>query len=130
MATGVHHAGHSEQAQALFKELFLASPDAIVVSGADGRISAANPGVERLFGYCEQELLGNPVEILLPEKLRREHPEHRAQFVGAPSVRPMGTGLDLYGRRKDGTEFPVDIMLSPVESGGTHSTSRRRTGPC
>jgi formate hydrogenlyase transcriptional activator len=121
MATDVNSAAFSEHAQALFKELFLASPDAIVVTAADGRISAANPAVERLFGYGERELLGNLVEILLPERLRRDHPRHRAQFAAAPSVRPMGTGLELYGRRKDGTEFPVDIMLSPVTTSGAQS---------
>jgi formate hydrogenlyase transcriptional activator len=121
MAPDVKSAAFSEHAQALFKELFLASPDAIVVTGADGRISAANPAVERLFGYGERELLGSFVEVLLPEKLRRDHPRHRAQFAATPSVRPMGTGLELYGRRKDGTEFPVDIMLSPVATSGGQS---------
>ncbi len=121
MTTDVSGATFSAHAQALFKELFLASPDAIVVSAADGRISAANPAVERLFGYSERELIGNFVEILLPERLRRDHPRHRAHFVASPSMRPMGTGLELYGRRKDGSEFPVDIMLSPVETSGTRS---------
>jgi formate hydrogenlyase transcriptional activator len=121
MAPDVNSAAFPEYAQALFKELFLASPDAIVVTAADGRISAANPAVERLFGYCERELIGNLVEILLPERLRRDHPRHRTHFVASPSMRPMGTGLELYGRRKDGSEFPVDIMLSPVETSGTQS---------
>jgi formate hydrogenlyase transcriptional activator len=121
MATDVNSAAFSEHAQALFKELFLASPDAIVVTAADGRIFAANPAVERLFGYCERELIGSFVELLLPERLRRDHPRHRAHFEASPSMRPMGTGLELYGRRKDGTEFAVDIMLSPVETGGTQS---------
>jgi formate hydrogenlyase transcriptional activator len=111
----------SEQAQALFKELFLASPDAIVVTAPDGRISATNPAVEELFGYRETELVGQLVEILLPERFRGRHPQHRDGFVAAPSVRPMGTGLELFGRRKDGTEFPVDIMLSPVRTGADQS---------
>jgi formate hydrogenlyase transcriptional activator len=121
MATDVNNAAFFERTQALFKELFLASPDAIIVTAADGRISAANPAVERLFGYSERELMGNLVEIFLPERLRRAHPQHRADFMASPSTRPMGTGLELFGRRKDGTEFPVDIMLSPIETGGTHS---------
>jgi formate hydrogenlyase transcriptional activator len=121
MATDANGAAFSEYAQALFKELFLASPDAIIVTAADGRISATNPAVERLFGYSAQELIGNLVEILLPEKLRGDHPQHRGHFVDSPSMRPMGTGLELYGRRKDGSEFPVDIMLSPVETSGTQS---------
>lgn len=121
MATDVNGAAFYEHEQALFKELFLASPDAIVVSTADGRISAANPAAEHLFGYGERELMGNLVEILLPERLHRDHPRHRTHFVASPSTRPMGTGLELYGRRKDGSEFPVDIMLSPVEASGTQS---------
>jgi formate hydrogenlyase transcriptional activator len=122
MATDVDRGGDvSEQAQALFKELFLASPDAIVVTGPDGRISATNPAVEQLFGYRETELVGQLIEILLPERFRGRHPQHRGHFVAAPSVRPMGTGLELFGRRKDGAEFPVDIMLSPVKTGGDQS---------
>jgi len=111
----------SEHAQALFKKLFLASPDAIVVTTQAGLISAVNPAAEQLFGYSETELIGNLVEILLPERFRGHHPQHRGTYVAAPSVRPMGTGLELYGLRKDGTEFPVDIMLSPVETSGEHS---------
>jgi formate hydrogenlyase transcriptional activator len=121
MATDVDSKAVSDHAQALFKELFLASPDTIIVTAVDGRISAANPAVERLFGYRESELIGNLVEILLPERLRRRHPQHRADFVATPSMRPMGSGLELYGRRKDGTEFPVDIMLSPIETSGEQS---------
>jgi PAS domain S-box-containing protein len=111
----------SEHAQALFRELFLASPDAILVTAVDGHISAANPAVEQLFGYSETELIGNLVEILIPERFRDRHPHLRGGYVAAPSARPMGTGVELYGRRKDGTEFPVDIMLSPVESSGERS---------
>jgi formate hydrogenlyase transcriptional activator len=108
----------SEHAQALFEKLFLASPDAIVVTTVDGHISALNPMAEQLFGYSEMELIGNLVEILIPERFRGHHPRFRGAYVAAPSARPMGTGLELYARRRDGTEFPVDIMLSPVETGG------------
>jgi formate hydrogenlyase transcriptional activator len=111
----------SEHTRALFKKLFLASPDAIVVTAIDGHISAVNPAAERIFGYPETELIGNLVEILIPERLRGRHPQHRGSYAAAPSVRPMGTGLELFGRRKDGTEFPVDIMLSPVEETGETS---------
>ena len=105
----------------LFKKLFNASPDAIVVTTADGGISAANPAAVQLFGYTETELIGSPVETLLPERFRGHHPQHRRSYTAKPSARPMGTGLELYGLRKDGTEFPVDIMLSPVETDGEHS---------
>ncbi len=111
----------SEHAHALFEKLFLASPDAIIVTTIDGHISAASPATERLFGYSQKELIGNLVEILIPERFRGRHPQRRGAYAAAPIVRPMGTGLELYGLRKDGTEFPVDIMLSPVEAGGDHS---------
>ena len=111
----------SEHTLALFKELFTASPDAILVSESSGRIATVNPAAERLFGYSETELLGSLVEMLIPERFRGRHPQHRATYAAASSARPMGTGLELYGLRRDGTEFPVDIMLSPVEAGGEHS---------
>jgi formate hydrogenlyase transcriptional activator len=100
----------------VFEKLFEFSPNAILVVDAAGRITRANPQVERLFGYSTPELLGNPVEILVPERFRQEHPGHRDQFNNQPRMRPMGGGLELYGRRKDGTEFPVDIMLSPIDN--------------
>jgi formate hydrogenlyase transcriptional activator len=111
----------SEHTLALFKELFTASPDAILVSDSSGRITTVNPAAERLFGYSETELLGSLVEMLIPERFRGRHPQHRATYAAASSARPMGTGLELYGLRRDGTEFPLDIMLSPVEAGGEHS---------
>ena len=111
----------SEHAHALFEKLFLASPDAIIVTTIDGHISAASPSAERLFGYSPSELIGNLVETLIPERFRARHPQHRRAYAAEPVVRPMGTGLELYGLRKDGTEFPVDIMLSPVEAGRDHS---------
>ena len=80
----------SEHAQALFEKLFLASPDAIVVTDVDGHISAANPAAEQLFGYSETELIGNLVEILIPERFRRQHPQHRSAYVAAPSVASNG----------------------------------------
>ena len=92
-----------------------------MVTDFDGHISAANPGVEQLFGYSQAELIGRLVEILIPERFRGHHPQLRNAYVAAPRPRPMGSGLELYGRRKDGTEFPVDIMVSPVEGSGEKS---------
>ena len=111
----------AEHAQGLFKVLFLASPDAIVVTSLEGHIFAANPATQHLFGYSEAELSGQLVEILMPERFRGHHPQFRNNYAAAASIRPMGSGLELYGLRKDGSEFPVDIMLSPVESGGERS---------
>jgi PAS domain S-box-containing protein len=92
-------------------------PDAIVIVGPDGRIRLANTQAERLFGYSRADLTGQRVEVLLPERFRRGHEEHRADYAREPRLRPMGAGLELYGRRRNGEEFPVDIMLNPIESG-------------
>ncbi len=102
------------KAQTLFENFFEFSPNAIVVTDGNGRITKVNPEVERVFGYARTELEGLPVETLVPERFRAMHPDHRGRYSAHPSVRPMGTGLQLYGRRKDGAEFPVDILLSPV----------------
>jgi formate hydrogenlyase transcriptional activator len=104
------------QKQALFEQLFEFSPDAIVVTDSEGRITNVNAQVRRVFGYTREELVGQPVETLIPARFRSTHPNHRQSYNAQPSLRPMGVGLELYGLRKDGTEFPVDIMLSPVET--------------
>jgi formate hydrogenlyase transcriptional activator len=99
----------------LFEKLFEFSPDAIVVTDRQGKIAKVNAQVEKFFGYPRSELLGQPIEILIPERFREIHPKHRADYAAHTRVRAMGAGLDLYGRRKDGSEFPADIMLGPVE---------------
>ncbi len=103
------------RSQELFERLFESSPDAIMTADRNGRILAINTQMERMFGYGRNELVGQQVELLVPEWFRDSHPTHRAQYHAEPRVRPMGVGLDLYGRRKDGSEFPADIMLSPLE---------------
>lgn len=99
-----------------FRTLFEASPDAIIATSQEGQIAEANSQVARYFGYSRAELLGQPIEILVPERFRNAHPRHRKDYNDKPRTRSMGAGLNLYARRKDGTEFPVDIMLSTVES--------------
>jgi formate hydrogenlyase transcriptional activator len=104
------------RSEAQFHALFEFSPDAIVASDAEGRITEMNARVESMFGYPRGELIGQLIECLVPERFRHAHPSHRKEYSAAPRPRPMGAGLELYGRRKDGSEFPADIMLGPVET--------------
>ena len=102
---------------ALFRALFETAPDATIVVDRAGRIVLANAQAERLFGYDDGSLAGRTVEALLPEALRVGHVAHRSRFMDNPRLRPMGAGFELTGMRRDGTEFPVEISLSPVHSG-------------
>jgi PAS domain S-box-containing protein len=104
--------------EARFRGLIEGAPDAIVIADAEGRIVLVNAQTERLFGYARDELLGQPVEMLLPERLRGVHVGHRAGYRAVPRTRPMGGGPDLLARRKDGSELPVEVSLSPLESDG------------
>lgn len=104
------------QSEELLRGIFEYAPDTIVLVNQQGRIERVNAQVERMFGYGRDELYGCSIEILLPERFRQRHAEHRASYFADPHLRPMGIGLELYGRRKDGSEFPVDIMLSPVHT--------------
>ena len=100
----------------LFRLLLEAAPDAIVVADDQGRIRLVNHQVETLFGYRPEELIGRKVELLVPDRVKLLHPTHRERYMRDPQMRPMGAGLELSGRRKDGTEFPVDISLSSIKT--------------
>ena len=93
-----------------------AVPDAVIAVNRQGVIIQANSQAETLFSYTREELVGQKIEMLVPERQRPEHDRHREQFYSKPKIRRMGSGLDLYGRRRDGSEFPVEISLSPVST--------------
>ena len=107
-----------QKTQQKFKDLLEAAPDAMVIVNGQGEMVLVNSQAEKLFGYARAEMLNKKMEMLLPERFRKTHPGHRNEFFGDPKVRPMGAGLELYAVRKDGTEFPVEISLSPLETEG------------
>jgi PAS domain S-box-containing protein len=104
------------RAEARFRIAVESSPNGMVMIDGDGRIVLVNREVERMFGYVRDDLLGVSIEKLVPHRFRERHPQHRVAYFADPSSRAMGAGRDLFGLRKDGTEFPVEIGLNPIES--------------
>lgn len=105
-----------EQTVDRFRLFLDAAPDATVIADNLGKIVLINIQAEQLFGYPRSELIGKPLEVLVPERLRKNHVGHRTKYVDAPIVRPMGKGRYLFGLRKNGTEFPIEISLSPIKT--------------
>ena len=104
----------NRQVHRQFSSFLEAAPDAVVIVDQEGKIVRVNGQAERMFGHGREELMGREVEILVPERFRDSHRGQRSAFVAKPSTRPMGPSLELWGLRKDGTEFPVEISLSPI----------------
>jgi PAS domain S-box-containing protein len=102
----------------LYEATIEMAPDATVVIGSAGRVRLVNRQTEVLFGYAREELLGQPAELLIPERVLHAHRQHRAAFAAAPRMRQMGANLPLFGRRRDGSEFPVEVSLAPLHEDG------------
>ncbi|HYY90010.1 MAG TPA: PAS domain S-box protein, partial [Chloroflexota bacterium] len=122
---------HAGSAEAQFRGLLESAPDPVVIVDAQGVIRIVNRQTEVVFGYQRAELIGHRVEVLLPERFRSRHLSHRGDYQHNPHTRPMGIGMELFGRRRDGFEFPVEISLSPMTSAGEPlviSTIRDITG--
>ena len=113
---GAHASADLGREERLFRGLLEAAPDAMVIVDGDGRIVLVNARVEEWFGYQRDELVGRHVEVLVPDRFAGMHQAFRSGYVVAPRTRPMGLAGDLYARRKDGSEFPVEISLAPLET--------------
>jgi PAS domain S-box-containing protein len=117
-ATGEHQTGNKQHVLHRYQALIEMTPDATVVADGEGRIRLVNQQAEVLFGSPREDLLGQPIETLIPERFHGVHRQHRADYGAAPRNRPMGVNLQLFGRRRDGSEVPVEVSLGPLTEDG------------
>jgi PAS domain S-box-containing protein len=116
VSSAIRDIAERKKAEEKFRGLLESAPDAMVIVNTQGNIVLVNSQTEKLFGYRREELIGQPVELLVPDQVRARHVQHRDRYLASPVLRPMGAGLELYGVRKDGSQFPVEISLSPLQT--------------
>ena len=117
VSSAIRDVGEKETSEPYFRNLLESAPDAMIIVDEDGKISVVNEQAEKMFGYSREQMVGESIEFLLPSRVREAHIEHRNAYTESPSLRPMGLGMELQGCRSDGSEFPVEISLSPVTTG-------------